>query len=248
MDLEKYKKAVTLIIFSLGILAIFLSILGPLLSHFELLSPLKGLRLLIRGGKLWFFTFAISLFAILFFRIRSQDMKSIIWASLPGLVVSLVFLLLFLHARRYPPINDVTTTPEDPPQFQKILELPENKGKNMLYPANFAEIQKKAYPDISPRVIEMGPDRLFRKVHEVVRKISGWEIVSENPDTKTLEAIATTYLFHFKDDVIIQVHPLNAGTVVHMRSKSRVGVSDIGANAKRIRTFFSVLKELTQSE
>lgn len=248
MDLERYRKVVILIILTLGILSIILFTLGPLLPHFELLAPMKGLRLLIRGGGLGLSTFAISLFAILFFRIRSQDTKSIIGASLPGFAVSLVFLLLFLHARRYPPINDITNTPEDPPQFQKILDLEENRGREMGYPLNFAEIQKKAYPDIFPLMIEKDSNRLFGKVQEAARRMNRWKIVSEDPDTKILEAVATTYLFRFKDDVIIQVRPLNAGSAVHMRSKSRVGVSDIGANAKRIRIFFSVLKDVTKSE
>lgn len=212
VNLKKYRKVVTLIIFSLGILAIFFSTGGPLLSHFELLAPLKGLQFMILGGEIGFFALAISLIAIAFFRIKYQVTKPLIWVCLPGLGVSLVFLFLFLYAREYPPINDITTTPEDPPQFQKILDLKENRSREMGYPPNFEEIQKEVYQDLSPLNIEMDPDRLFGKVQEAARRMDRWKIVSEDPETKILEAVATTYLFHFKDDVIIQVRPLNAGT------------------------------------
>ncbi len=247
-DLGNYRKVAILIIFFSGVLSTILFSSGPLLSHFELLAPLKGLRLLILGGKIGLLNVVITLFSIVFFRAKSQNIKPFLWTSLPGLIVSLVLLLLFLQAKEYPPINDITTTPEDPPQFQKVLDLAENKGKDMVYPANFAVIQKKAYPDISPQVMEMDPDRLFTKVQEAAHQMNGWEIVSEDPGAKTLEAVATTYLFYFKDDVIIQIRSMDTGSAVHMRSKSRVGIGDIGANARRIRLFFSVLKDVKKKD
>ena len=71
----------------------------------------------------------------------------------------------------------------------------------------------------------------------------GWEIVAAEPDRGRIEATATTFWFRFKDDVVIRLTPRGYGTYVDVRSKSRIGGGDMGANANRIRRFLQRLTE-----
>ena len=59
-----------------------------------------------------------------------------------------------------------------------------------------------------------------------------------------IEATDTTFWFGFKDDVVIRISKSDKGSQLDIRSVSRVGKSDVGTNAKRIRKF---LKEMEQS-
>jgi uncharacterized protein (DUF1499 family) len=72
----------------------------------------------------------------------------------------------------------------------------------------------------------------------------GWEIVAADPATGRIEATATTFWYGFKDDVVVRVGAGNGGSVIDVRSKSRVGRSDLGANASRIRTYLEALKAM----
>jgi uncharacterized protein (DUF1499 family) len=74
-----------------------------------------------------------------------------------------------------------------------------------------------------------------------------WTITYTDPKTRTIEGIAETQLFHFRDDFVIQVRPAPSGSLVEMRSKSRDGVGDVGANYKRIQAFFATLSSATAS-
>jgi uncharacterized protein (DUF1499 family) len=70
-----------------------------------------------------------------------------------------------------------------------------------------------------------------------------WTVVYEDAATRVLEAVAITGLMRFRDDIVIVVRPAAGGSAVHMRSKSRLGKSDLGANAERIRAFATELKK-----
>ncbi len=142
-----------------------------------------------------------------------------------------------------PLINDITTTPENPPRFRKIVELPENRTRDLGYPESFIEIQRKAYPQVRPLVTPWPPDEAFRKVSALARKMPRWKIVLEDPVARVLEAVATTAFFRFKDDIVIEVRAEPGGSSVHMRSKSRLGKGDLGANAERIQAFLGFLSE-----
>ena len=67
----------------------------------------------------------------------------------------------------------------------------------------------------------------------------GWEIVTEDAAARTLDATATTFWFGFKDDVAVRVRAQGAGSVIDVRSTSRVGLSDLGANAARIESYLT---------
>ena len=136
-----------------------------------------------------------------------------------------------------PMINDITTTPDDPPSFRRAVLLPENRGRDMTYSINNISRQRKAYPDLKPLVRADPPESAYEAVLAAVRRMPRWNIIGVDAAARVIEAVATTGLMRFKDDVVIEVRPKGTGSAVHMRSKSRAGKGDLGANAARIRAF-----------
>lgn len=146
-------------------------------------------------------------------------------------------LLALWAAACAPMINDITTTPDDPPSFRRVALLPENRGRDMAYSINNISRQRKAYPDLKPIVRADPPEGAYEVVLAAVRRMPRWNIIAVDAAARVVEAVATTGLMRFKDDVVIEVRPKGTGSAVHMRSKSRAGAGDLGANAARIRAF-----------
>jgi uncharacterized protein (DUF1499 family) len=86
------------------------------------------------------------------------------------------------------------------------------------------------------------PAEAIRRAAALARD-RGWEIAAEDTARGTLEATATSRFFRFRDDVVIRARPApGGGSLIDMRSISRVGGSDVGMNAKRIRAFLADLQ------
>jgi Protein of unknown function (DUF1499) len=144
-------------------------------------------------------------------------------------------LYWFAQARKVPPINDITTDTTDPPQFRTIVSLRAN------YPgAATAKLQAAGYPDLRPATVAMNASAAFDAALADARKM-GWDIVAADPAAGRIEATATTPWFGFKDDVVIRVTPAGNESRIDVRSVSRVGKSDLGANARRIREYLAKL-------
>jgi uncharacterized protein (DUF1499 family) len=158
-----------------------------------------------------------------------------------GLVVVGIPASWMQAARRLPMIHDITTDTQNPPKFVAVLPLRRNAPNTSEYggPGVAAE-QLKAYPDIRPLELNISPDRAFEKALSAARRM-GWQIIDTDRGQGRIEASATTFWFGFVDDVVIRITPVGSGSRIDVRSESRVGKSDIGANAKRIRIF---LKEM----
>ncbi len=139
--------------------------------------------------------------------------------------------------RSLPFIHDITTDTEDPPVFVAVLPLRADAANPPEYPgAEVAQQQREAYPEVQPILTELGAAEAFDRAEQVARDL-GWEIVVTVPQEGRIEATDTTFWFGFKDDVVMRVRPTAAGSRIDIRSKSRVGRSDVGANAARIRAF-----------
>jgi uncharacterized protein (DUF1499 family) len=107
---------------------------------------------------------------------------------------------------------------------------------------NDVETGKTAeYPDLVPQRFSAGADDVLVAVENVARSLRRWTVVEVNPDAGLLRAVYTTALFRFKDDVTVRVHREDDGTVVRVRSKSRIGKGDLGQNARTIRAFQQAL-------
>jgi uncharacterized protein (DUF1499 family) len=167
-------------------------------------------------------------------------------AAVALVVAAGVFAVPFAFRRKamsVPPIHDITTDTADPPQFVDVVARraaaqasnpPEYAGPEV------AAQQKRAYPDLLPITLAYPPARAFDRARAAVESF-GWEIVAADPAQGRIEATDTTRFFGFKDDVVIRIRPEGSGSRVDVRSKSRVGRSDVGANAARIRAFRDAL-------
>ncbi len=154
-----------------------------------------------------------------------------------GLALSVNFLSWRSTGQSVPPIHDISTDLQDPPEFVEIAPLRAAAPNPVEYAGpESAEQQRAAYPDLEPIRLDAPPAQAFNAALEVVRHM-GWELVAEVPAQGRIEATDTTRYFGFKDDVVIRVRAAAGGSIVDVRSKSRVGRSDVGTNAQRIRSF-----------
>lgn len=140
-----------------------------------------------------------------------------------------------------PPIHDISTDLVHPPEFVVIAPLRANAPNPAAYAgAVTAEQQRNAYPDIKTQRYTQSTAALMAAITQAANNL-GWEMVNTDTAGGLVEATATTTWFGFKDDVVIRVQDKGGERLVDIRSKSRVGTSDLGKNAERIRSF---IKEL----
>jgi uncharacterized protein (DUF1499 family) len=150
--------------------------------------------------------------AVALFRRRGGVARPL-FAIVLGASVAAIPAAGYLRARSVPPINDISTDPNES-----------------------SEAQRRAYPDIRPLRLAVAPNIAFERAKGAMEE-SGWQIVREDPSAGRIEAVATTRWFGFKDDVIVRITAEGTGSRVDVRSKSRVGRSDLGTNAQRIRAY-----------
>jgi uncharacterized protein (DUF1499 family) len=177
------------------------------------------------------------------------------WTAVAGAALAILLaagtaavpLAMQRTAQSVPRIHDIATDSERPPEFVALRAERERSPNGAAYggPEVAAE-QRRGYPDIAPLLLRMPPDRAFGAVEATVRDL-GWEIVAAVPAEGRLEATDTTKWFRFKDDVVVRVAPAPDGSRVDIRSVSRVGRSDLGANAQRIRAFLLALSARTRA-
>ena len=148
----------------------------------------------------------------------------------------------YLKAQNVPAIHDITTDTQNPPEFVAIAPLRDDASNPVEYAGeDTAKHKPKAYPELTTYESLEAPDELFSAALLAVDKM-GWELVDSSETEGRIEATATTTWFGFKDDVVIRIRATADGSELDIRSKSRVGRSDVGKNAERIREYLSQLK------
>ncbi|MCH8490366.1 MAG: DUF1499 domain-containing protein [Oceanicaulis sp.] len=176
-------------------------------------------------------------------------------AGVLALVVGAAPLLMVSSAAgdraAIPPIHDITTDFDTPPQFTgALVERRGSEANSVDYHAKtdprsgraLPEVQAEAYPEIAPLFTAAEPALAYRAAHQTARDL-GWRISTASDGAMMFEAQDVTFWFGFIDDVVVRVTPLeNGGSRVDARSVSRVGMSDLGANAARLRAFFAALE------
>jgi len=148
------------------------------------------------------------------------------------------------QASRVPRIHDITTDTDRPPSFVSVVPLRAGAPNPVEYGGpEVAAQQRQGYPDVQPLSLPSPPNQAFDTALAAARKM-GWEIVASDPPSGRIEATDTTFWFGFKDDVVIRVAAAPNGSRIDVRSLSRVGLSDVGTNAARIRKYLAALREL----
>ena len=170
--------------------------------------------------------------------------RRVLLVAVVGLAVSLAVAVppvyLWRQAEGLPHIHDISTDTDNPPRYVAVVPLRKDARNPTDYNAETAAQQRKGYPDIGPAMLDVPPPRALQLAERAARAM-GWDIVAVVPDDLRIEATDTTRLFGFKDDVVIRVTANGTGSRVDARSLSRIGGSDFGTNAKRIRSFMRQL-------
>ncbi len=236
----------------LGVGVVLALISGPL-NRFGLTGFQPALLTLAAGGLL--VALGVLLALVGFFGSLAKRVVVPRGLALLGIFVGLAvlaYLLLWLRqAMGVPPIHEISTDLADPPAFVALREVRERTpGVN---PADYVAsvegrsgsidvpaLQRKAYPDIQPLMLGVSPDQALARAESAARTL-GWEIVATDTASGRLEATDSTRFFGFKDDVVVRVSPAEGGSRVDVRSKSRVGLGDAGANAARVRRLMQLV-------
>jgi len=178
--------------------------------------------------------------AISLFRSRKQpdpaDQKRAFMATGLGMLLVAIVFIAGTGGAGAPPINDISTDLVDPPAFASAEVVTDYAGRDMAYPAEFVPIVETAYPDLQPIQVATDPGEAYARALASARAL-GWTITYEDPAARTFDATEQTAVFRFVDDVTVRVRPDDQGARIDIRSKSRDGRGDLGANAERIRRF-----------
>ncbi len=142
-----------------------------------------------------------------------------------------------------PPIADITTDVNDPPQFVAVAQARPRGSNPVRYPVENAQLQRAAYPGVKPFEVEANPDEIFNMIMGIIDK-RGWRVLdSVSPRggerDGRIEAVARTLIMGFREDIVIRVRSGDKGVRIDMRSASRYGDRDFGSNASRIESFMT---------
>lgn len=160
-----------------------------------------------------------------------------------------------------PPIHDVSTDLADPPTFSAAVteeraKIPDGNGLDLMTATlpdaprlgplagkPVLEVHRAAYGDLKPLTTDAPLIDTFQVALDAANAQPGWTVDRHDAAAGVIEAHATSFWYGFVDDIAIRVRPLpdGSGATVDMRSVSRVGLSDLGANAKRVRAYMETL-------
>jgi uncharacterized protein (DUF1499 family) len=205
------------------------------------------------GGGLAAALLAVGLSIIGFVRIWQEGRRGL-GSAIKGLIIASLVLAypawLSVRAVTLPAIADISTDTEDPPAFSRSrAALDARKG---LVPPDVSpearEMQREAYVQIAPLTLDLGPEEAFALVRKAAENL-GWQVIEAAPPggrmgTGRLEAVDRTMFLRLPDDVTVRIRPRVDGTRIDIRSASRMGRHDFGANAKRIRAFLEEASNL----
>jgi uncharacterized protein (DUF1499 family) len=224
---------------ALSLLSAGLLVAGPLGTRLALWSFLVGFALLALSLLLGLTGAGLSL---------AGGLRTGAWArAFPGVGLGLLIVAVpsffLVSARGAPPIHEITTDTADPPAFVAALLLRASAANPAEYGgAAVAAQQATAFPDIQPLLLTETPAAAYRRALAAAQA-AGWDVVAQDEAAGRIEAVATTFWFGFKDDVVVRLRPAASGTRVDVRSKSRVGLGDAGTNARRVRAFLASLQQ-----
>jgi uncharacterized protein (DUF1499 family) len=194
-----------------------------------------GLLVFALSGLLGMATVVALLLVSLLPRYRDYRLQAL-KGTLPALPPALLVLAILSTGGKYPPIHDITTDTEDPPIFDSGVYYRGDNANPIDIKPDVIEIQKQFYPQVRTIESDLSADDAFDRATNVAEHL-GWEIYNSDPANGRIEASYKSFWFGFVDDIVIRVRLADGGSEIDLRSVSRVGRSDLGANAARIEKF-----------
>lgn len=174
--------------------------------------------------------------------LRDQGKTHLLGAVVLGLLIPGYLFFLFSGARAVPPLHDITTNLDNPPQFETIA------GRKYGDKRLFTAVQRRAlhetgYRGLGALMVDADVKTATAAALSAINAM-GMNVAASDLAGGRIEATDTTFWFGFKDDVVVRVEPnLEGGSIIDVRSVSRVGIGDVGANAKRIKAIQSKVKK-----
>jgi uncharacterized protein (DUF1499 family) len=224
-----------------GILALLLLLLSGPLYQAEILGLMNAFFAMRIALILGVVAIILALMQIIFMR------KTISW-PVTGIAVLCAGVAIFMplsqmnKAKSVPPIHDITTDLVNPPKFVAILPLRAEAPNPAAYQGEeIASQQREAYPELQTQKYQQTAQQVFDAALTVVNNM-GLKVVSSDKTLGLIEAYDTTTFFGFVDDVVIRIQSDGQMTILDARSKSRVGMSDIGKNAERLNALITGVK------
>ncbi len=242
----KHAGTITIVVAVIAAIGIALMLFG---ARIGLWQPITGFGLYRSYfNPLGMAIFGAGLAALVIHSIHKETAKAILSGALMLLGVACLVPLISgtLNPKpRAAPIHNISTDTDNPPAFLVLDESRPGARNPLEYGGEeHAAAQAAAYPDIAPLTTELPADAAYQQALEVAQSM-GWDIVAVDANNHRFEATARTSVFYFADDVVLVVTSQETGSRVDMRSVSRIGRSDQGVNAARIRTFQKLFKERT---
>ncbi|MFO7857871.1 MAG: DUF1499 domain-containing protein [Ectothiorhodospiraceae bacterium] len=170
-------------------------------------------------------------------------MRGAAGAVLLGAAAAAWPMYLIYQSGQVPTIHDITTDTADPPAFRALADAREAAPNAVAYPGeDTAEKQRDAYPEIETLVLDPPREQVFAAAEATAQEM-GWRIETADAEGGRLEAVAMTFWYGFKDDVVVRVADTPDGVALDVRSASRKGRSDLGTNAARIRAYLEAVQQ-----
>jgi uncharacterized protein (DUF1499 family) len=227
-----------------SLIAVALVLAGLTGAHWGLTAPFFGFQLFAYGLVFGVISLILGLIGLLLTgrpELRGAHGRAVL-ASYLGAILTALLVYLMLGVKDYPAINDVTTDVDNPPEFVHAPTLPQIQGHSLAYDkARYARRQQMGYGALQGLQLPADPDQAFKTVTTLASDMHRWQITYVDPKTHVLEGVATTPVFRFQDDFVIQVRPAPNGSLVEMRSRSSDRQFDLGSNYNRINAFFKML-------
>lgn len=226
----------------LGLISLALLPLSALGTQFGLFHFRIGLLLFLLSALV-----GLSVVVIAALRTRRQSehasRRILSRSALMGLPAIAAFGFTALSGGDAPLIHNVTTNPDNPPQFIMAQSERGSDANPLEYSLEVAQLQKASYPDLETLKTPLAPDQAFARALAVCEQL-GWDVYFQDESIGQIEAVASTRWFNFKDDIVIRIQAGTEGAQIDLRSVSRVGKGDLGANARRIKKFVALFPEL----
>jgi len=214
-------------------LGIAFLILGPIFTRIGIITFMNGFISTAIGGVLIILSSIIAIIRMVP-TLRSQGKAHLMAATVMGICIIFYMFNLFSGARAAPPIHDLSTDLDNPPQFETIAARQYPKGQ-LFTDVQRRVLQKVGYRDLGPLKVSADVATAAQTALDVLDDM-GMDIAASDLAAGKIEATDTTLWFGFKDDVVVRVTAdgESGGSIIDIRSVSRVGIGDAGANANRI--------------
>ncbi|MGE6796740.1 DUF1499 domain-containing protein [Psychrobacter okhotskensis] len=178
------------------------------------------------------------------FKRKTVTLGSTVIALLLSAIAIAMPLSMMNKGKSVPPIHDISTDLINPPKFVAIAPLRADAPNPVEYAgAEAAKQQRDAYPDLKTLSYTQSKSELIKATEQAINNL-GWDLVNSDADKGIVEATDSTMWFGFKDDVVVRVTDNGSERLLDIRSKSRVGGSDLGKNAERIHNFINELDKV----